>query len=89
MSARDVSAHYSAGEGLTALLGGMEHATLESISIENAARRTHTHTDWRGERGGGALHHLARPYCRLLSELHPKGQSRRRCKDNHSCLGSF
>lgn len=38
MSARDVSAHYSAGEGLTALLGRMEHtATLESISIENSA----------------------------------------------------
>lgn len=50
MSARDVSAHYSAGEGLTALLGGMEHATLESISIENSATHTHTH---RQEQGGG------------------------------------
>lgn len=88
MSARDVSAHYSAGEGLTALLGGMEHATLESISIENSAR--HTHKDWSGEVcGGGALHHLVCPYCRLLSQLHAKGQSRCRCKDNHSCLGSF
>lgn len=43
MSVGDVLAHYSAGEGLTALLGGMEHATLESISIENSARHTHTH----------------------------------------------
>lgn len=93
MSARDVSAHYSAGEGLTALLGGMEHATLESISIENSATHTHTH---RQEQGGGgcgggwrALHHLVCPHCCLLSELHPKGQSRRRCKDNHSCFGSF
>lgn len=53
MSARDVSAHYSAGEGLTALLGGMERATLESISIENSARHTHTHTHiLKRERGG-------------------------------------
>lgn len=56
MSARDVSAHYSAGEGLTALLGGMEHATLESISIENSARRTHTHRLERGVGGAGGLY---------------------------------
>lgn len=53
MSARDVSAHYSAGEGLTALLGGMERATLESISIENSARHTHTHTHAHTEEGAG------------------------------------
>lgn len=45
MSVGDVLAHYSGGEGLTALLGGMEHATLESISIENSARHTQTPTD--------------------------------------------
>lgn len=28
---------------MTALLGVMERATLESISIENSARHTHTH----------------------------------------------
>lgn len=52
MSARDVSAHYSAGEGLTALLGGMERATLESISIENSARHTHTHAHTEEGAGG-------------------------------------
>lgn len=41
MSVGDVLAHYRGGEGLTALLGVMERATLESISIENSA--THTH----------------------------------------------
>lgn len=54
MSARDVSAHYSAGEGLTALLGGMERATLESISIENSARHTHTHAHTEEGAGGGS-----------------------------------
>lgn len=45
-SVGDVLAHYRGGEGLTALLGVMKHATLESISIENSARRVlaHTHT---------------------------------------------
>lgn len=47
MSAGDVLAHYRGGEGLTALLGVMERTTLESISIENSARRTHTHADTR------------------------------------------
>lgn len=44
MSVGDVLAHYRGGEGLTALLGVMERATLESISVENSARHTHTHT---------------------------------------------
>lgn len=49
MSVGDVLAHYRGGEGLTALLGVMERATLESISIENSARHTrrkkiHTHS---------------------------------------------
>lgn len=45
MSVGDVLAHYRGGEGLTALLGVMERATLESISIENSGRHTHTHTE--------------------------------------------
>ncbi len=44
MSVGDVLAHYRGGEGLTALLGVMERATLESISIENSAQHTHSHT---------------------------------------------
>lgn len=50
MSVGDVLAHYRAEEGLTALLGRMEHTTQESINIENPA--THTH-------------HLAFPRCCL------------------------
>lgn len=50
MSQGDVLAHYSGEEGLTALLGRMEHTTLESINIESPA--THTH-------------HLAFPHCHL------------------------
>lgn len=50
MSLGDVLAHYSGEEGLTALLGRMEHTTLESINIESPA--THTH-------------HLAFPHCHL------------------------
>lgn len=44
MSVGDVLAHYRGGEGWAALLGLMEHATLESISIENSARHTHRQT---------------------------------------------
>lgn len=66
MSVGDVLAHYSGGEGLTGLLGGMEHATLESISIENSARQPQTPTD-RGKSSPHTLtHHLASPHCCLL-----------------------
>lgn len=41
MSVGDVLAHYSGEEGLTALLGRMEHTTLESINIE---KFSHAHT---------------------------------------------
>lgn len=49
MSVGDVLAHYRSWEGLTALLDVMEHATLESISIENSARHTHTHVHAQGD----------------------------------------
>lgn len=64
MSAGDVLAHYRGGEGLTALLGVMERTTLESISIENSARRTHTHADTRTHTDSGkkSTHTPHRPF---------------------------
>lgn len=63
MSVGDVLAHYRGGEGLTALLGVMERATLESISIENSARHTHTQSHTHRERQKVHTHStLAFPY---------------------------
>lgn len=44
MSARDVLAHYRGEEGLTALLGMIEHTVLESISIKKKSSQARTHT---------------------------------------------
>lgn len=88
MSVGDVLAHYSGGEGLTALLGGMEHATLESISIENSARHTHTPAD-RGKKNPRTLTTWPFPTAVLLLELYAKGQSSHHGKDHILCLGSF
>ncbi len=68
MSVGDVLAHYRGEEGLTALLGVMERATLESISIENSARHTHAHNHRPTEKGKKSTHtrHLPFPTVLLL-----------------------
>lgn len=84
MSVGDVLAHYRQGEGLTALLGGMENATLDSISTENSARHTHT-----GKKNPLTLTTWPHPTAVLLLELYAKGQSRHQGKDHILGLGSF
>ena len=71
MSVGDVLAHYRQGEGLTALLGGMENATLESISTENSARHRHTG----GKNSPLALTSWPHPTAVLLLELMLKGRA--------------